>query len=115
MIATTKIETGLAFRDESEALKRENGAETLALVQAAMRAGLMEFTTPTIDDDEKRIDWKVRKWVTLRSGKLVCFLVAYKEFNAHFEILGPELANGGTVSSDVPELTEPKIPQPQKR
>lgn len=67
------------------------GPETLAMVKAAMRAGLTDFVTPTLDDDDKRISWKVRPFLTVRGGKPACFLVAYQEMNAHFEILGPQV------------------------
>jgi hypothetical protein len=94
MIATTKTEKGeIKFRDESEDLKKECGEETLQLVQAAMRAGLMEFTTPTPEDGEGRIDWKVRRFVTLKGDKPACYLVAQKVLFEHFEILGPELVD----------------------
>jgi hypothetical protein len=100
MIGTTKGKNGeLEFADESELLKNnkeDGGEEILKMVQAALRGGLTDFTTPTTSDGQGRIDWKVRQWMTIRGGKPACFLVAYQVLNAHFEVLGPEveLQNG---------------------
>ncbi len=64
----------------------------LSLVKAALAAGLSEFTVPTPEDDQKRIDYSTRTWLTMRDGKPAAFMVAYRTANAHFEILGPEIA-----------------------
>lgn len=98
MIATRKEKdtrnenyVGLKFSDNSEDLVKEDSQDLLDAVQAAMRAGFTEFTTPTTSDDQARIDWKVRRWMTIRGGKPVCLLVAQKVLNEHFEIVGPEV------------------------
>jgi hypothetical protein len=91
MIGTKKEKDALKFFDNSEDLVHENGQELLDAVQAAMRAGFTEFTTPTTSDDQQRIDWKVRRWMTIRGGRPACFLVAQKVLNEHFEIVGPEV------------------------
>ncbi len=91
MISTKRSDDVTLFEGENEALVKEHGEETLQLVLAAMDAGLWEFTTPTPADDEGRIDWKVKRWMTMKDGKPACFLVAYKELNAHFEVVGPEI------------------------
>ena len=80
------------FEDQSRALD----SSTLALVQAALRASLSDpnfssFTTPTSEFDEGRIEWAIRRWMGMKSGKPSCFLVAYQVANAHFEIIGPEV------------------------
>ena len=68
------------------------------LVKAAMDAGLTDFTTPTDDDNQERIEWCVRTWLCVRNKKPAALLVAYKLDMAHFEVLGPEIqlaaANG---------------------
>lgn len=87
MIGTRRTEKAWQFNDNSKDLD----ADMLAAVQAAMKAGLTEFTTPTPADDEGRIDWKVRKWVFMRAGKPCCILVAQKVFFEHFEVAGPEI------------------------
>lgn len=88
MIKTaTNAQGAVAFVDDSENLPRS----MLEAVQAAMGAGLLEFTTPTPEDDQKRIDWHVRNWVTSRDGKPAAFLVAYKDSFAQFEVIGPEI------------------------
>lgn len=81
----------VTVQDNTKELIEECGPEMVSLVKAAMVAGLTEFTTPTPKPDEVRIDWEVRQWVSLREGKLQCFLVARRVKNAHFEILGPEI------------------------
>lgn len=92
MIGTVRSENkDLKFRDNAEELKKDIGPEMIESVKAAMKAGLTEFTIPTVDDDEGRMNWKVRKWFTKRGEKFVCFLVAYREENAHLEIIGPEV------------------------
>ena len=100
MIGTKKDKDALKFFDNSEDLVKEDSQELLDAVQAAMRAGFTEFTTPTTSDDQSRIDWKVRRWLTIRGGKPVCLLVAQKVLNEHFEIVGPEVplsAESGSV------------------
>ena len=88
MIKTATNEKGITtFIDDSENLS----TPMLRAVHAAMRAGLTEFTTPTPEDDQKRIDWRVRNWVTNSGGKLAAFRVAYKESFAQFEVIGPEI------------------------
>jgi hypothetical protein len=67
----------------------------LSLVKAALAAGLTEFTVPTPEDDEKRVDYATRTWIAMRDGKPAAFTVAYRVGNAHFEILGPEIALPG--------------------
>jgi hypothetical protein len=101
MISSQKNAT--VFADQTGELKEMAGEGVYRLVQSAMASGLTEFTTPTSADDEKRIDWKVRRWVVLsKSGEPTSFLVAYMELNAHFEILGPEIplpARKGSTSA----------------
>jgi hypothetical protein len=63
----------------------------LSLVKAALAAGLTDFTIPTVEDDEKRIDYSTRTWITMRDEKPAAFVVAFRTANAHFEILGPEI------------------------
>lgn len=75
------------FKDQSESLDKT----TLALVRAAMSAGLESFTTPTSGFDEHRMEWRTRKWVAMLNNKPTCFLVAFLESNAHFEIIGPQV------------------------
>jgi hypothetical protein len=88
MIETKRTEKkDWKFEDNSDQLT----PELLQAVQAAMKAGLMEFTTPTPEDNEERIDWKVRKWVFMRAGKPCCALVAQKVAFEHFEVAGPEI------------------------
>lgn len=88
MIKTATDDKGITrFSDDSENLP----GPMLAAVHAAMSAGLTEFTTPTPEDDQKRIDWRVRNWVTNSGGKLAAFRVAYKESFAQFEVIGPEI------------------------
>lgn len=86
-ICTLTINGETTFADQSSHLS----ADDIAVLQAAMSAGFTEFTTPTAASDEGRIDWAVRKWVTMRDGKPVAFLVAWQQANAHFEVMGPEL------------------------
>jgi hypothetical protein len=86
MIKTVTDEKGVTtFVDDSASLPQP----MLDAVQAAMAAGLLEFTTPTPEDDQKRVDWHVRNWVTSRNGKPAAFLVAYKDSFAQFEVIGP--------------------------
>ena len=93
-ICTITTNGQTTFADQSVHLS----ADELAVLQAAMSAGFTEFTTPTPANDEGRIDWAVRKWVTTRDGKPVAFLVAYQQANAHFEVMGPEInTNTGEV------------------
>jgi len=69
----------------------------LAMVKAALSAGLTAFTIPTPADDQKRVDWGTYTLVVNRDGKPAAFTVAYQLLNAHFEILGPELPLGTPV------------------
>jgi hypothetical protein len=81
----------LAFKDNAPEAVSEYGQEVLDAVRAAVRAGLTEFTTPTIADDDRRINWKVRKFIHLRGDKPVCHLVAQNAENEHFEVLCHEV------------------------
>ena len=84
---------------------------TLELVQAAMAAGLTEFTTPTPEDDDKRIDWVVRKWAIMRNNKPVILLVARQFLNPHYEVVGPEWTPptvGVSMVSGLAAKPEPK-------
>lgn len=106
MISTTQTENEeLSFADQSEDLKRENGQDTFDLVQMAMRAGLTEFTTPTPENGQGRVNWKVCRWFAKKDGKLTCFLVACKELNEHFEVIGPEL----DLSNGTPKIAVPPV------
>lgn len=67
----------------------------LRLVQAAMAIGFESFTTPTSEFDEHRIEWRTRRWVVMKKDLPTCFMVAYREDNAHFEVVGPEIAIKG--------------------
>ena len=105
MIGTTRNENkDLKFRDNAEDLKKDIGPEMIETVKAAMKVGLTEFTVPTVDDNEARMNWKVRKWFTKRGDTFVCFLVAYQEENAHLEIIGHELALGGPVAGETKDV-----------
>lgn len=75
------------YEDDSAALDET----TLKAMQAAMSTGLTSFTTPTVQHDQGRNEWKVRQWVTIRDGQPVSFLVACKELSPHFEVMGPEV------------------------
>jgi len=89
VIKTFRQEDGSTlYLDQS----RELSSSVLKCVQAGMRAGLTVFTTPTSDDDEKRIEWQVTRWVSVdKAGSIVCFLVAFQTWNAQFEVVGPEV------------------------
>ena len=76
---------GLEFSDDSQLLQPHEAQ----LVQAALKAGLTEFTIPV--KGQVRQVWLTRKWMTIRDGKPVCFLVACRSDNPHFEILGPDV------------------------
>lgn len=90
MIYTRKNDQGeVAFVDNSQACISEYGHSVYACVIAALEAGLESFTTPTRFDDEGRIDWVVKKWVFTKNHQPVIHLVACKQNNEHFEILGP--------------------------
>jgi hypothetical protein len=80
----------LELIDNSSDLEKESPG-TLELVRAAMAAGLTEFTTPTPQDGQGRIDWKVRKWFVNRGGEPHCVLVAQMVMNEHFEVVGPDV------------------------
>ena len=109
MIKTSIEDGNTKFEDQSEHLK------TLGLhdcVTAALAAGLDNFTTPTPQANEGRIDWAVRKWVTLENGIPVCFLVAYQQMNAHYEILGPRIPLVGALATAPPPDTPKPSPSP---
>ena len=135
MISTKRLENDdTVFQGEEAALVQENGQETLDLVQAALAAGLTEFTTPTTGDDEGRIDWKTSRWLIMKGGKPTVVVVAYKVLNAHFEVVGPEsplvaeapkiieikaaaapAAGTGVVADPAPAEKTPKIPIPARK
>jgi len=85
MITATPAANGsLELTDDSQLLKPHE----LTLIQAALKAGLTEFTIPV--EGQFRQIWLTRKWMTMRDGKPACFLVAFRSENHHFEILGPD-------------------------
>ena len=96
MIRTKVTKSGIELLDDSGELE----APVLVAVKAALQAGLTEFTVPTPEPDDRRIDWTVRQWVlpSLTGGRPRSFLVAFQDLNAHFEVLGPEVPLEGTSS-----------------
>lgn len=105
MISTTrdKDKKQLLFADDARQLGGGGvqvggvtiaGAEIegiLPAVQSAMRLGLTEFTTPTTEDNDHQLNWKVRRFVHMRGDKLVCNLVAQIVEHEHFQVIGAEV------------------------
>jgi len=87
MIRNETADGKTIFVDNAEDLPQS----LMPALQAAMKAGITEFTTPTPEENDQRIDWRVRKWVAVQNGEPVAFLVAYKELAPHFEIIGPAI------------------------
>ena len=88
MAIALSAESKKHLRDNSESLSPVE----LALVRAAMESGLTTFTVPTLGDDHRRTDWKVKTWLVMRDGQPTAFLVAYQVLYPDFEVLGPEVA-----------------------
>ena len=93
MIQASTLLKGKALPiDNSDSLSKDE----LACVQAAMSAGLTEFSVPTAADDTGKTDWTVRQMVVMRDKVPTCYLVACKVTAAHFTVLGPIVPLAGT-------------------
>jgi hypothetical protein len=90
MIATQTDDNKTVLIDDTEILKKQFGKRMFDLVQLAMRSGLTEFSIPTDDNDQVRLDWKTRVWLMHDKGQPKFFLVAAPD-NSHIEIIGPEI------------------------
>jgi hypothetical protein len=92
MISTMKSDKKTTIRDDRAALVKDYSEAVYDLVLFALRSGLREFTIPTEDNDQVRLDWKTRVWVVDLGSGPKAFIVACLEPDEHLEIVGPEIS-----------------------
>jgi hypothetical protein len=90
--SSTSIKGKALPMDNSDDLSKDE----LACVQAAMSAGLTEFSVPTEANDTGKTDWRVRQIVVMRDKSPMCYLVACKVTATHFTVLGPAVPMANT-------------------